>query len=267
MAGVLVFSKDTESYRGLKEYLQSDLALVSDAGEAKDILQQQNIKAALIDLEEQEKDGFELAAYLRGIHRYYLLPVIFLAADRSYEQMAFHEIHCFDYVTKPVRMEQMMEILNLISGRLDPSCIPKGLVLRVKDGIYRVDMSDLVYVEILNRNLMVHTIFDVLVFPYRRLGECIDQGRGELIQCHRAIAVNRTYVERLDYTNRLVILKEEMGTVVMGRKYMHNLREQFDEKRELTYTGAYQKPIRCNTENGNGGSYEGHISDTAWKTM
>ena len=104
--------------------------------------------------------------------------------------------------------------------------------------------------EILNRNLIIHTLFDVLSFPYRRLGECIDQGRGELIQCHRAIAVNRAYVERLDYMKRLVILRDELGTVMMGRKYIHNLREQFDEKRELTYTGAYQKPIRCQTERG-----------------
>lgn len=248
MAEVLVFSKDLESYNGRKGYLQSEIALVSNSDRAKDILQRQNIKAVLIDLEGQEREGLDLAAYLRGIHRYYLLPVIFLAADRAYEEMAFHEIHCFDYVTKPVRMEQMMEILNLLSGRLDPWCIPKGLVLRVKDGVYRMEMSDIVYVEILNRNLIVHTIFDVLVFPYRRLGECIDQGRGELIQCHRAIAVNRTYVERLDYTNRLLFLKDERGTVMIGRKYISDLREQFDEKRELTYTGAYQKQVRCNIE-------------------
>ena len=250
MAEVLVFSKHIEAYRGLKEYLQPDIALVNNAGRAKDMLRQQYIKAVLIDLEGQEKEGFELAFYLRGIHRYYLLPLIFLAEDRAYEEMAFHEIHCFDYVTKPVLMDQMIEILNLLSGRLDPACIPKGLVLRVKEGVYRVAMSEVVYVEILNRNLIIHTLFDVLSFPYRRLGECIDQGRGELIQCHRAIAVNRAYVERLDYMKRLVILRDELGTVMMGRKYIHNLREQFDEKRELTYTGAYQKPIRCQTERG-----------------
>lgn len=241
MAEVMVFSKDLRSYCGLKEAPQSEFALVSNSDRAKDILQQQNIKAVLIDLEEQEREGLNFAAYLREIHRYYLLPVIFLAVDRTYEEMAFHEIHCFDYVIKPVRMEQMIEILNLLSGRLDPWCIPKGLVLHVKEGVYRMEMSDIVYVEILNRNLIVHTIFDALVFPYRRLGECIAQGRGELIQCHRAIAVNRTYVERLDYTNKLVYLKEEMGTVMIGRKFISDLREEFDEKRELTYTGAYQK--------------------------
>lgn len=99
-----------------------------------------------------------------------------------------------------------------------------------------METTDILYIEVMNRNLLVHTWYDILTFPYRQLGLCIEQCRGDLIQCHRSIAVNCDYVEKLDYVNRLVHLKKEFGVVAMGRKYMDGLRERFDGSDIIQYT-------------------------------
>lgn len=236
MAEILIFGKGDEVLHPWESYLGCGIEVADRIEKAKEILYCNKIKAVLIDLEDREQDGFSLASYLRQIHRYYLLPLIFLAPDSRHEKAAFHDFHCFDYIIKPAAMEKVMGILNLICGRLDPCQIPGGLVLRIRDGVHRIEMSDIVYLEILNRNLIVHTIYDERSFPYRRLGECIDQGRGELVQCHRSIAVNCAYVERLDHASRQVLLKGNMGAVAMGRKYMEELRERLDEWRRVKYT-------------------------------
>lgn len=264
MAEILIFSKGNELFDGLRQHMTCGIELVSQVERAKELLYCCNIRAVIIDLDEQEKDGFLLAAYLRGIYRYYLLPVIFLASDGRCEKTAFHNFHCFDYLTKPVPVEKLTEILNLICGRFDPLWIPKGLVLRLRGGVHRVEMADIVYLEILNRNLVVHTIYDERHFPYRRLGECIDQGRGDLVQCHRAFVVNCAYVERLDYAERQVLLKGGRGAVALGQKYMKELRERLDEWRRVKYTTEYQHKLR---ENLRGDTDERTFSDSSWKAM
>ncbi len=241
MTDVMVFCKKRREFYEWERYFGPRTVLTESLDVARETLRNQEVKVVLIDLEGQELEGLELASYLRMVHRYYLVPLIFLAQDRVYETRAFHEFHCYDYMIKPVLMDQIFEILNLLSGGLDPLYIPKGLVLRVKDGVHRVEMSEVVYVEILNHRLVVHTVSDDMFFPYRPLWECIDQSRGDLVQCHRAAAVNAFYVERLDYEQRIVILKDDLGSVPIGRKYMVMLRERIDERTKQTYTESYQK--------------------------
>lgn len=236
MTEILVFDKGEKAGHQWGIYSDCGVEIADQIEKAKEILYCHNIKAVLIDLEETEKDGLLLASHLRQIHRYYLLPLIFLAADCQYEQIAFHEFHCFDYIIKPAVTKVIMGTLNLLCGRLDPVQIPGGLVFRIRRGVHRIEMKDIVYLEILNRNLIVHTLYDDRSFPYRRLGECIDQGRGDLAQCHRSIAVNCAYVEKLDYVGRQVVLKKDLGTVAMGRKYMGQFRRRVDEWRQGKYT-------------------------------
>lgn len=236
MTEILVFSKESLDLHRWQSCGGYGIEEADRIERAREILYSNEIKAVLIDLEDNAEDGFSLASYLRQIHRYYLIPLIFLASGWRYENKAFHDFHCFDYIIKPVPIENVIKILNLICGQLDPSQIPGGLVLRIREGVHRIELSDIVYLEILNRNLIVHTLYDVRSFPYRRLRECIDQGQGELVQCHRSIVVNCAYVERLDYAGRLVLLKDGRGAVAMGRKYMESLRVRLDEWRRVKYT-------------------------------
>lgn len=236
MVDILVFCREKCDFNEKSRINDSGILWTEQVEVAKGILEHEQVKALLVDLEGQEEEGLALVSYLRGIHRYYLLPVIFFAADDTHEKMAFHVFHCFDYVTKPICVEKLMEVLNLLRGRLDSQWGPKGLILRGRGGVHRMDTADILYLEILNRNLIVHTFYDVLTFPYRQLGTCIEQCRGDLIQCHRSFAVNCSYVEKLDYVNRLVHLKRELGVVAMGKKYMGGLRERFDGSEIIQYT-------------------------------
>lgn len=261
MVDILVFCREMVEFSGMGQAADTGMIATTHLEEAKKILYSQKIKAVIVDLEGMEGEGLSLVSYLRGIHKYYLLPVIFLAADATYESQAFHVFHCFDYVTKPICTEKLMEMLNLLRGRLDPCRVPKGLILRVRGGIHRMEIMDILYIEILNRMLVVHTRYDIQTFPYRQLGECIDQCQGDLIQCHRSIAVNCEYVEKLDYANRLVYLKKEFGTVAMGRKYMDGLRQRFDGGHKIQYTDDDRKEHHEEDTN------ERYFSDTAWQTM
>ena len=100
------------------------------------------------------------------------------------------------------------------------------------------EAKDILYLEICNKTLYVHTRYDVFSFPYRKLGVCMEQCGGDLVQCHRSIAVNCLYVEKIDYVNRRICLVKQYGNVALGRKYMKGLRKQFDERTRISYTDS-----------------------------
>lgn len=228
MDEILVYSKDQKSCRMITSALGSSAVLVDSQADAKKYISGREIKVLLIDLENAEKEGIALAYYLRGIHRFYLTPIIFLAKNDRYERQAFREIHCHDYLRKPVQAKQLREIVNLLCEKLDPLYIPKGLVIRMRSGIYRFEISDIIYIEILNKNLIIHTLYDIWEFPYRPIRECVEQGRGELVQCHRSMAVNRHFVEHIDYLNRQIRLTKRPERVLLGPKYIKGIRALFD---------------------------------------
>lgn len=228
MIEILVYSRDRESCRMITSALGSSAVLVDSQADAKKYISGREIKVLLIDLENSEKEGIALAHYLRGIHRHYLTPIVFFAENDQYERQAFHEIHCHEYLYKPVQPDKIREIVNLLCEKLDPYYIPKGLVIRMRGGTYRFEISDIIYIEILNKNLVVHTLYDVWEFPYRPIRDCVVQGRGELVQCHRSMAVNRHFVERIDYLNRQIRLIKRPERVPLGPKYIKGLRALFD---------------------------------------
>lgn len=225
---ILVYSKEQETCRAVASALGSSVVFVDSSTDAKTYISEKDVKVLLIDLENAEQEGIALAHYLRGIHRYYLTPIVFLAENDRYERQAFHEIHCHEYLYKPVQPDRIREIVNLLCEKLDPHYIPKGLVIRMRSGIYRFEISDIIYIEILNKNLIVHTLYDVWKFPYRPIRECVEQGRGELVQCHRSMAVNRHFVEHIDYLNRQIRLTKRPERVLLGPKYIKGLRALFD---------------------------------------
>ena len=125
MTKVLVFSKSNpiKDWEAAKWNLQ--FLCVESQQEAIHMLETNTIHVVVVDIEEREQEGLAFVSCLRGLQRFYLLPVILLAKDDTYESLAFHVFHCFDYVIKPIEKERLEKLLHWIDGRFDN----KGAVL------------------------------------------------------------------------------------------------------------------------------------------
>ncbi|WP_229775528.1 response regulator [Anaerosalibacter bizertensis] len=62
----------------------------------------------LLDIQLKDYSGFELAKEIRNIDNYKLTPIIFVTAIPTRELMAFKEIHCYDYIVKPFKEEEIV---------------------------------------------------------------------------------------------------------------------------------------------------------------
>lgn len=90
-----------------------------------------------------------------------------------------------------------------------------------------LEMEDIVYVEHCSRTVFMYTVNGVVHIPYISLQRILHVlGDDYLLQCHRSFLVNRIYIETIDRTSNVVIMKNDMGKVALGRKYKYSLLRQ-----------------------------------------
>lgn len=231
---MLVMSRDNELFQRIKQLDIRPLFWVRNIREAKQVLQTKEVKVIILDLQGQEKEGFSLALYIRGMHHHYLTPLMILAENSHYEKSAFYEAHCFAYYTKRLGGERFWKDINHLMYVMNPSCVPSGMVFRTRAGIHRIEVSDIRYLEILKHNIFVHTSYDVLQYPYRTMSDCLSQGRGKLLQCHRSLAVNPDYIEYVDYGNRTIYLKGDQKSLDIGPKYIKTIWGMLTEDKQTS---------------------------------
>lgn len=106
----------------------------------------------------------------------------------------------------------------------------------VRGVIYRIASEDIIYMESLNRQVVVHTTTGALVVPYARLCECLREGQGMFLQCHRSLIVNLHFIKEIQIGRRRIVLMDPWGEIAIGRKYIDAVRRVFDADGIWRYT-------------------------------
>lgn len=205
------------------------ITFVTEAASGVRRLLDGDYRIIFIDLEEAEEKGMEFAHLVRGLPDHRLTPILFFAVDGRYEDRVFHDVHGYDYMVKPIGQERIVEILYLyLTCRPWDKC-GKPLRLRTRGTTHLVWEDCIIYVEILNRSTVVHTVHEDLEIPYRKFTEYFPCEGSRLIRCHRSILVNFDFVSGIDYVDRRILLSQGYGKLDIGRKYLKRIRELFDD--------------------------------------
>lgn len=98
----------------------------------------------------------------------------------------------------------------------------------VRGVVYRVACEDIVYMESQNRYVAVHTRERTIFVPYLKLCDCMEKGKGRFLRCHRSMLVNPIYIKEIQLNRKRIILCGGKGEVLIGRKYIGEVRQIFD---------------------------------------
>ena len=141
----------------------------------------------------------------------------------------YEKLHCYSFMEKPFNPDKLKELVKQCLKFPFGEKKRKTMYFR-KDGIIlATDREDIVYVECVKHVLHIHTVQgDLLYIPYVTLKKFLsDADSVDFIQCSRSSVVNRCYIHHVDITNRIILLKNQMGTVEIGITYKTQLREIF----------------------------------------
>lgn len=230
MIHVLVLEDERTSLEALKKILteySAELCVhtASSYQEAKDRLDT-DIRYGLFLLDvnlngvgREDIGGILFAREVREQFQYTFTPIVMVTSVGAMEMQAYRELHCYQYLMKPYRREDVEEVLQKV---LDKENREKPPVLLVKkDGInYQVKVSDIRYIEAIPRGCCLHMKKENWNVPYVTLKQMLQKVPGKMfVQCHRMFAVNRREVEYYDTVNRIVKIKDCEDRVEIGVTY------------------------------------------------
>lgn len=182
----------------------------------------------LLDIAMEPLDGLELAKRLR--RRGDESRLVFITAHQQYAIDAY-DVQAFHYLVKPVDMEKLEMVLQKLCASLQKEH-QRALVVRQGTAVRRVPLEMVLYLEVLDRKIYLHTAEEAVPF-YGKLEELEPTLPGTFFRCHRSYIVNLCHVQyynkegiRLDNVENIPLSKRRYKA--FGLAFMHYLKESGD---------------------------------------
>ncbi len=210
-----IFTKEIQGYldryfsasphKAQCDFYQTGQSFLDSMDERKDVL--------FLDINLPDYKGMELSRLIREKDKDI---VIIFATELSKYAINGYSVGAFDFLLKPIVYGQFRVVLD----RAMASIIreeARPLVLKTKDGLVKVRPKDVTYIEVINHQLLYHTV-NGNVSTYGQLstveGDLIHQG---FLRCNKFYLVNLAHVDSVQGYN-LYIHGEELQISHRKRK-------------------------------------------------
>lgn len=176
-----------------------------------------------------DASGLKFAENIRRLEHYGFTPVIFVTSLEDAKAYTYENLHCYSFIEKPFdpdRMRRMVQQCLRFPGNREHN---KTLYFR-KDGIIlAVEREEIVYAESIEHIMHIHTKQgDVLKIPYITIKKLLDEiDSPTFIQCSRSTVVNEKFIHNVDIPNRVIQLKDRLGSVEIGVMFKKFMKECF----------------------------------------
>lgn len=169
----------------------------------------------LLDIEMGEISGMKLARHLRRAGA--AMQIVFITGYMDYIAEGY-DVEALHYLLKPVTGERLGQVLDRALERIRTR--EHMLWLTLQDGVVRLSVYEIRYLEVMRNYTTVHGAEDYSV--KRSLNDLERELDGGFYRIHRSFIVNLRFVKRITRTE--VILKD--GTALpLSRKHYEGLNQ------------------------------------------
>lgn len=234
MANILIVEDEPLIAKGLATIINSineeiRINITGYAEKALEYAKDMDYNMFLLDIQLKDYSGFDLAKEIRDIDKYKLTPIVFITAIPTRELMAFKEIHCYDYIVKPFKDEEVEHILKtLINYRIEME-EDTYIKIKQKEYSYLINEDEIIYIESRNKKLFIVTINEKISLSTYTLKQLMDKLGENFVQCHRGYIINMNYIEKIHKTENDIYLKGVELPIPIGRKYKEYIRGKIYE--------------------------------------
>lgn len=175
----------------------------------------------LLDIQMPGKNGMETAKELRRKNKQVI--IIFVTALDDFVFEAF-DVGAFHFLVKPFDDRKFAEVLHnaaeLTKNRKKPEM--PSLLINTGGKHITVNLEDLVYAEVFDRKLILHTM-DAQIEYYGKMKELEEKAGNEFFRTHRSFLVNFGFIRKYDATTVYL----EKGQALMARRNYQKFVEQY----------------------------------------
>ena len=158
------------------------------------------IDIVFIDIHLKKSNGIEFAKKFRKIQGYELTWIIFITTHKDYMMQAFKQIHCYDYILKPIKKETIESIITTLNGskNFNDNHEKDYVVFNKKDMIIKICVEDIIFIEVNVRICTVHAKTGVYLVNRISLKSILNKiNKDYIIKTHRSYAVNAYEVDKI----------------------------------------------------------------------
>lgn len=174
----------------------------------------------ILDIEMGGINGLDLAKKIRVEDKQ--LPVMFVTGYDEYMQYGY-DVSALHYLIKPVHKERLFMVLDKLAVSKTEEI--KALVLYREDGVRRIQIRNILYVEADGHGSIMHTVDEVISLK-ESFGEIEKQviATGEIIKCHRAYLVNLRFISAIQNSD---IILDNSERLPVSRNQMKKVQQEF----------------------------------------
>lgn len=195
------------------------------------LFEKEHPQVVFLDVEMPVMGGVETAQRIQEMDP--RTALIFATAHEGYRSEAF-SVYAFDYLVKPFKNERVLETLSRIRTLLAPRIevpaklpekrkLPGRLMLKTRDGVSFVDVSDIILLARENRQTVLYTE-EGSYFTSDSLTDMEEKLPPEqFFRCHKSYIINLSCIDsitpygRWTYVVKLKALKED--ALITHEKY------------------------------------------------
>lgn len=186
---------------------------------------------AFIDIELGDKSGIKLSSRLLRLQPG--IQIIFFSGYDDYYLDVYNVDHIY-FLKKPVDPDRLRTALQTAQHRIQ-SLQDKFLTISNKQGVFRIPLQDILFLEKSRRLILIHTMDGEVYKTYGKFSDVEDSLNALFFQCHTSYIVNFRYISEM--TDRKFLISPHTGlgseplktqiTIPISKTYYTQAREAF----------------------------------------
>ncbi|WDV46624.1 LytTR family DNA-binding domain-containing protein [Clostridiaceae bacterium M8S5] len=191
-----------------------------------------------IDMMLNDSTGLDTAKELRKMKEYKLTWIIFLTTHVSYMLQAFKEVHCYDYILKPYKKSEIINVTKLLLDNSYESTKKddrhrESIVFELQGVMLKIYVDEIYFVEVNLRTCILHTKSGNYSLNRKSLKSILSMIKADyIIQTHKSYAVNVNYIDKIEKISRGIWEIHFHGyeeQALLASTYKNALKEKFME--------------------------------------
>lgn len=141
--------------------------------------------------------GIEVAKEIRSFDK--TAPILFFTSSPEFA-LESYSVKAINYVLKPISKEKLFFTFDDILERINADKNEAAIVVKSNEGIQRILLSNLVFAEVIGRNVLYHLMSGKVIECSESFSSACDNlmKYGQFIKTHRSYIVNMQYIDTID---------------------------------------------------------------------
>lgn len=171
--------------------------------------------------------GIDLGNYIRSLDRYRYTPIVYITSIPGQIGNAVNDIHCYNYLIKPYKREDVEKLLKSLTDSPMISASPLRII-DVNSVSHNVIVENIVMLSVSSHILTIHCDDGDLTTRQFNIDSVLAELPPYFIRVHRKYIVNRHRIDNYDRT--LGFIRIESQTIPIGR----TCKSEFEKRYNLT---------------------------------